>query len=309
VSARRRSDLYLFSIDLEDIRTLVPDGHRYADRVEVNTHRYLDFLAERGMRCSVFAVGDVARRYPSLMKRVVEEGHELGTHTDEHIPVDRHTPESFREDVMRCLDAFDAAGAAEKVVGFRAPIASLVARSRWAYALLAEMGFKYSASVLAAPHPLYGWPEYGPDLPRRVDGVWEIPSSLSQLPGLNVPFVGGVYQRVLPFALVRWLARRRLERGFPAIGYIHPYDIDTEQERFMHPEINENRFYNWLLYYNRHDVFRRMEGLLALGTRIVPFREYLETVLEQEPEHLPPLEPSKDAAHAATRRKTGIANA
>ena len=31
---------------------------------------------------------------------------------------------------------------------------------------------------------------------------------------------------------------------------------------------SSERFYNWLLFYNRGDVFRRIEKILALGTRI-----------------------------------------
>ena len=270
---------FLFSIDLEDIRSLVPDGDRYTERVPANVERYLEFLGRHNARCTFFTVGDVARRYPSLIREVMAEGHEIACHSSDHIPLDRHTRDSFREDVQRCLDVFSRAGTTQ-VVGYRAPIASMTQETSWAYEILRELGFTYSASVLAARNRMYGWPSFGPDRARKIDGIWELPVSLTQLPGLNIPFVGGVYFRTLPLPLIEHLFRKRLSSGDPVMGYFHPYDIDTEQERFMHPEINESRFLNWLLYRNRGDVFRRLEKLLQYNVAIVPFRQYVESKLE-----------------------------
>lgn len=282
--AARPDSTFLFSIDLEDVRSLIPDGERFAERVPANVERYLEFLKRHNARCTFFTVGDIARRYPSLMRQIVAEGHEIACHSSDHTPLDRHNRQSFREDLQRCLEDFSRVGA-ERISGYRAPIASMTQATTWAYEILRELGFTYSASVLAARNPLYGWPSFGPDRARRVDGVWELPVSLSGLPGLNVPLVGGVYFRVLPLPLVEYLFRRRLSSGDPVIGYLHPHDIDTEQERFMHGEINENRFYNWLLYRNRGDVFRRLERLLRHGVAIVPFRQYVESHLEAADGH------------------------
>jgi polysaccharide deacetylase family protein (PEP-CTERM system associated) len=265
---------FLFSIDLEDIRQLVPDGHRHADRVEATTEQYLEFLRRHRARCTFFTTGDVARRYPALVKQIASEGHEIACHSSEHVPLDRHDPYSFREDLERCFEAYARAGI-ESVAGFRAPVGSMIRETRWAYEVLGEMGFRYSASVLAARTPLYGWPEFGPDLPRIEGGLWEFPVSLSPLPGLRVPFAGGVYFRILPFLLVRQLFQRRLATGRPVVAYLHPYDLDAEQERFMYPEINGSRVFNWLMYRNRHQVLPRLERLMELGAPIVPFADYV----------------------------------
>ncbi len=280
--------LYLFSVDLEDIRSIVPDGEQYRERVPANTERYLEFLAEIGMRATFFTTGDVARRYPQLIRDILGAGHELGCHTSDHLPLDRHTPESFREDILRCLDDFAAAGAGP-CTGFRAPIGSLIKKTRWAYEILGELGFTYSSSVLPADNPLYGWPDFGPDIPQIVDGLWEIPTGLSRLPKLKVPFSGGVYFRVLPMPLIRALAAKRSRTGFPVCGYLHPYDIDTEQERFMHPELNDSRFYNWLMYFNRNRVLPRVKRLLADGYSIIRYDEYVERFLEARSRNHEPL--------------------
>jgi polysaccharide deacetylase family protein (PEP-CTERM system associated) len=269
---------FFFSIDLEDIRLLVPGGERYRERVPENTHRYLDLLARHDLRCTFFTTGDVARRYPELVSQIAAAGHEIACHSSDHLPLDRHSRASFREDLLRCRDDFGRAGVTD-CKGFRAPIASLFEETRWAYEVLQELGFVYSASVLAAEHPLYGWPSFGSDQPRRIEGIWEIPISLSRIPGLDVPFAGGVYFRVLPFVLVRRLFERRSAAGRPVFGYLHPYDIDSEQERFMHPEIGDSAFYNWLLYWNRSGTLRRCDALFRDGWQVRRYDEYVERLL------------------------------
>lgn len=270
--------LYLFSIDLEDIRSLVPGGHAYEDRVRLNVERVTTLLDRHAMRCTFFTTGDVARRDPALLRELAAAGHEIACHSSDHVPLDRQTPASFRDDLRRCLDDFAAAGV-EGCVGFRAPIGSLIASTRWAYEVLAEQGFVYSSSVLPARSPLYGWPEFGPDVPRRIDGLWEVPTCVGPPPLLDVPFAGGVYFRVLPFFVVRALVARRFARGLPVVAYLHPYDIDADQERFMHPEIDGSRLYNWLLYANRRRCLSRVDRLLAGGCTVTTYRDYVERVL------------------------------
>jgi polysaccharide deacetylase family protein (PEP-CTERM system associated) len=276
---------FLFSIDLEDARSLLPDGHRFQERVPANTERIVAFLAEHRVRCTFFTTGDVARRYPSLVRDIAREGHEIACHTSDHTALDKHDRISFRADLERCQEDFARAGVT-RAVGFRAPYGSMLWSTTWAYSVLKDLGFVYSASVLAAANPIYGWPDFGPDRPSIRYGMPELPVSLSHLPALNVPFMGGVYFRVLPFPLIRHLFRRRLAEGDPAIGYLHPFDVDTDQERYMFPGINGNRFYNFLMYKNRNQVFDRVAALLRTGATIVPYSEYVANCLGSFPSHV-----------------------
>ena len=258
---------------------MLPDGHRYAERVPVMTERIVAFLAEHRIRCTFFTTGDVARRYPALLHDVAREGHEIACHTSDHTPLDRHDEASFRDDLKRCQDDFARAQVAP-AVGFRAPYGSMLSTTTWAYDVLKELGFTYSASVLAAMNPIYGWAGYGPDRPSRRFAIPELPVSLSHLPALNVPFMGGVYFRILPFPLIRHLFQRRLREGDPAIGYLHPFDFDDAQERYMFPGIKESRLFNWLMYKNRDTVFARITALVRTGVTIMPYAEYVASRAE-----------------------------
>ena len=48
----------------------------------------------------------------------------------------------------------------------------------------------------------------------------------------------------------------------------------------MHPEIDGNRFYNWLLYANRRRCLARVERLLLDGCEVLTYRDYVERGLE-----------------------------
>jgi polysaccharide deacetylase family protein (PEP-CTERM system associated) len=262
---------YLFSVDLEDDRSLFPGGHSFPERVPHNAERLLAFLAARRARCTFFTTGDIARRYPTLLREIASEGHEIGCHTSDHVPLDHQSRESLRTDILRCQDDYARAGV-PRAVGFRAPQGSLIASTAWAYEVLEELEFEYSASVLAAHSPLYGWPDFGPDRPCTRRGLVELPASLSRIRGLNVPFMSGVYFRVLPFPLVRLLFKLRADAGEPVISYMHPFDIDATQERYAFPGLNP--FFGWLMYRNRDRVLPRLERIFDQGVEVLTYAEY-----------------------------------
>jgi polysaccharide deacetylase family protein (PEP-CTERM system associated) len=277
--------VFLFSVDLEDVRSMIEGGERYAPRVAANLERYLDVLERRGARCTFFTVGELAKRQPELVALLTARGHEVACHGDGHVPLDRLGPEGLRDDLRRALDALGRAGAGP-VSGFRAPVMSLTPRTPWAHEVLAELGFAYSSSVVPARMALYGWPGFPTHCVRTDAGVWEIPVSV--LGGRRgVPFLSGLYFRLLPFPLVRAGFRRVLDAGRPAAGYLHAHDVDTEQERFMHPELGGSRVANQLMYWRRGSVCARLERLLCEGAAVMPYRDYVGRVLEAAPVRAP----------------------
>jgi polysaccharide deacetylase family protein (PEP-CTERM system associated) len=278
---RDAQSAFLLSLDLEDVRSMIPDGARYAERVPANAERVLRFLDDHGARCTFFTVGDVARRHPALVRAIAAAGHEVACHGADHVPLERLGRDGFRDDLRRNLDDLARAGV-EDVVGFRAPVLSLTAATPWAHEVLAELGFRYSSSVLAARGKLYGWPGFPARATQTPSGVWELPPNLAGAPPFALPYLGGVYFRVLPFPLVRRLFRRDRARGLPLVAYLHPYDVDTEQERFMHPELGGSRLLNHLMYWNRDRVLPRIAALLAEGAPVTTYRAFVADRLEPQ---------------------------
>ena len=150
----------LLSIDLEDVRDLVPDGSRLRERVPAMVDRLLAYLHEARARVTFFTTGPVCVRYKSLMCEIISAGHEVASHSFAHKPLDEYFPQEFDDDLQKSIDALRTAGA-NVVEGFRAPVVSMTERTAWVYRLLARRGIVYSSSVL-------------PDEPIvRLGGFWQ----------------------------------------------------------------------------------------------------------------------------------------
>ena len=269
---------FLFSVDLEDVRNRMPDGHRYPERVPQMTERYLEFLDRHKMKATFFVVGDVAKQYPELIKAIVRQGHEVACHTNTHIPLTRQTREEFRADMDENMENLFNAGV-ETLYGFRAPIFSLTEKTQWAYEVLIELGFKYSSSVLPGKNPLHGWEGFGREFKLVNQKIWELPITLYPK-YLSLPCAGGVYLRMLPF----WMTRRAFayygDRRQPVLSYFHPYDIDHEEKPFLFPDANGNRLFNQLMYINRKSVLGKLERVIKAGWEIIPYHEYVSRNLK-----------------------------
>jgi len=264
----------LFSIDLEDVREDAPVGGHFEERVRVNTDRYLEWLAARGITCTFFVVGKVAQQHAALVRDILSAGHEVACHSNLHRSLDELDPDVFIEDTRSNLEHLAAAGATD-VRGYRAPRFSMTAETSWAHEALAELGFEYSSSVLPARNPLFGWPEFGQPARLTGAGVLELPITVSRFGPVTMPPLGGVYLRLLPGMALRRAARRAASASPDGwvLSYLHPYDIDEEQERWAHVSLNGSRLMNRLMYYNRRSVFPKLDRLLGMGFTVTTYRE------------------------------------
>ena len=284
---RRQTGKYLLlGIDLEDVRLRMERGQHYQERVPTMTERYLAYFRDWNIKTTFFTVGDVAEMYPSLIKDIVVEGHEIACHSYQHLTLDCLDKETFSSDIEKNLNALYQAGAAQ-VHGFRAPVASLTeATAEWAYPLLENLGFLYSSSVLPAPNPLYGWPMFGTQV-RSMGRILEIPMSIFPSRFFQFPFMAGTYFRVLPYWAIHAASQNIWSKGQPVIGYLHPYDIDTGQERYMHPGIHDSLLYNYLMYARRGSVFPKLTRLLEDGAVVIPYLDYVQQIALEEEESSP----------------------
>lgn len=263
---------FLFSIDLEDIRFRMEDGDQYAPRVPKVTKNILDWLDQRNLKITFFTVGDIAENYPEIIQEIESKGHEIACHSYRHLTLDKQTKDEFQKDLENNIEAILKAGATAPV-GYRAPVFSLTGDRIWAYDILKGAGIKYSSSVLPAKNPLFGWEGFGFEK-KEMGGVLEIPISLGKFLHKTVPFAGGVYFRVLPFGWVKKQFKKADAAGLPILSYMHPYDFDTEQEKFMHPGINNSGFYNKLMYKNRDQLFTRLNEVCE-GREVLPYATWL----------------------------------
>jgi hypothetical protein len=80
--------------------------------------RLLDCLAAESIPATFFCTGDVARKHPSIVRRLVAEGHELGCHGDTHARFGALDPIAAEREIA---DAAATLRAFAPVTSFRAP--------------------------------------------------------------------------------------------------------------------------------------------------------------------------------------------
>ncbi|MHB8848238.1 MAG: XrtA system polysaccharide deacetylase [Burkholderiales bacterium] len=202
-------------------------------RIERNMDTILALLQNHGVRATFFTLGWIAQRYPELIRRITENGHELASHGYHHHRASDQSRPEFYEDVYSSKALLeDISG--QRVRGYRAPSFSIGANNLWAFDTLLEAGYQYSSSIYPIRHDHYGMPD-APRFrfhPRGEQGILEIPVTTATLLGRNLPAAGGGYFRLIPYAMSHWLIQRiNKQDNESCIFYFHPWEIDPRQPR------------------------------------------------------------------------------
>ena len=247
------------SVDVEDwfqvgaFETVIDrkDWDSLECRVERNTDAVLALFDDAGIKGTFFTLGWVADRYPALMRRIIDAGHEIASHGYGHDRVFTFTPKQFADDLERSRKLIeDTSGAL--VTGYRAPSFSIDQRTPWAHEILAEQGYTYSSSVAPVKHDHYGWADAPRFAFRPVAGsdFLEVPVTTAQIGSKRLAAGGGGFFRLLPYAFSKWAIRQVNEDAQrPAIIYFHPWEIDPDQPRVANAPIKSK-----LRHYTKLDV-------------------------------------------------------
>ena len=200
-------------------------------RVERNVERILAMLQENKTHATFFTLGWIAERYPALVRRIVDGGHELASHGYGHERVSDLLEAAFFNDIHRAKALLeDIAGTC--VHGYRAPSFSIGAGNLWALDALQRAGYRYSSSIYPIQHDHYGMPD-APRFAHQIrDGLIEVPPTTLRMFNRNLPSSGGGYFRLFPYALSRWMLRQvNRQDSSPAVFYFHPWEMDVGQPR------------------------------------------------------------------------------
>ena len=229
------------SIDVEDyfqVSAFAPhirreDWDSLPCRVERNVDAILGLLDEADAKATFFTLGWIAERYPQVVRRIVDNGHELASHGYGHQRASDLAPAEFRDDITRAKRLLEDLGGVA-VRGYRAPSFSINQKNWWAVKELENAGYVYSSSIYPVRHDHYGMPD-APRLPHRPNGesgILELPPTTLSLLGRNLPAAGGGWFRLLPYEVSRWMLRRvNAQDQAPCMFYFHPWELDAGQPR------------------------------------------------------------------------------
>jgi len=197
-------------------------------RVEEGVGRILDLLAPTRSRATFFVLGWVARKFPGLVLRIRDAGHEVGCHGDLHQRVYELDPSAFRADLVRSRDTLeDLLGV--RVTSYRAPEWSIRTADNPALAVLVEEGFALDSSLVDAP------PVGVPGNPSRPTVIATSSGPILEVPPLMGTFFlrraiwgGGVCMRLSRFSRVNAALERSLAEGTAPVLYCHPWEFDDD---------------------------------------------------------------------------------
>lgn len=216
-----KAKVYFNSFDLEPHWTLLPVRHHRSAWEKCNDlsgpilDRYLDILNAFDQRCTFFIVGAYAQKYPDRVQKIVNQGHEIASHSMWHEDMALKGKKEFIEDVAESKKILeDISG--QTIFGFRAPAFSIKYHQiPW----LSEAGIQYDASTTQSAR-LYGGDNLGPQSENSLVKVF--PFSGHKYMSHEYTLFGGGYLRILPSFLVPYLLNNE---NFDTV-YLHCHDFD-----------------------------------------------------------------------------------
>lgn len=103
-----------------------------------HTPKLLNILRQHNVKATFYVTGQNASRYPALLRRMVQEGHEIGNHTYTHPNLTKLSDAEIRSQLNKTVAAISSA-ANVKPRTFRPPYAAMTSRQRaW---VKAEYGY------------------------------------------------------------------------------------------------------------------------------------------------------------------------
>jgi len=221
------------------------DWDNYESRVVLNTEKILSILGKQKAKATFFILGWIAERFPELVKKIDDLGHEIASHGNNHQLIYKQTKDEFREDIRKSKKILEDI-IKKPILGYRAPCYSITKESLWALEILAEEGFKYDSSLFPISHDRGGLSSakrFAYEMNFNGRTMVEYPISTLKVLNKNIPFSGGGYFRLLPYGLIKNAFKKINSQNQPVVTYFHPWEFDPKQPKIKAGFLNGFRHY------------------------------------------------------------------
>lgn len=254
--------MILLSFDTEEFD--VPREHGVDFSLEegmkvsiVGTNRILDCLKDNGVKATFFCTANFVRLAPEVMRRIIDEGHEVACHGVDHWQPKATDVEESKNTIESLLGI--------EVKGYRQPRMFSVSDSE-----IERMGYIYNSSLNPAFIPGRYMHLTAPRTWFMRGGVMQIPASVTPL--LRFPLFW-LSLHNLPQWLYHMMVRRVVAHDGYFVTYFHPWEFYELKE---HPE------YRMPFIIKNHsglDMKARLDRLIkmlkAKGHRFATFTEFV----------------------------------
>ena len=229
----------------------------FESRLEYNMDKIFKLLDDNKQEATFFCLGWIARKYPSIIKKIDELGYEIATHSDMHQLAYESNKKQFSQDLELSIKSIeDIIG--KKITTYRAPGFSIKEENLWVFDELLKQGIEKDCSVFPAKRSHGGLEKFGYAEPayiqRELGKLKEFPINLHKAFGINIIFSGGGYFRLLPYPLLKYF----MNQSDYVMTYLHPRDFDPEQ-----PMIDGlNTIRKFKSYYGLSSSLNKLERLI-----------------------------------------------
>ncbi len=256
---------HILTVDVEDNFTYEEladkkDWQKYEGQVVDNTLRILSLLKKYNSLATFFVVGMVAERHPEVIKHIIQNGHEIASHSYWHKPLNSLTIKEVEEDIKMSRDIlFSLAGS--PILGYRSMGYSIPDDEREFYNLLKKYGYIYS-SVRNTGEKM--------NIQTVInDGMYKVYPSMINLYGRSLVFSGGSYFRILPIHIINRGFSLYRRHNQPVMIYIHPWEFNKDQPKRKVPLIQK------VLQSSITFTTEKKLTFLLQRHRFVPVKKYL----------------------------------
>ena len=229
----------LIGIDFEDwyhpelVKKFVKDK-KHEPIMFKGLDKIIELLRKNDTQATFFVVGELIKKNPEILDKILENDHEVGFHTMYHDRIDSiEYKEKFNDEIKQFAELTN-----KRSKGFRAPTFSLNSDSSWIIEKLVENDYLYDSSVVPAKLDLYGIPD-AEHKPYRISAkslennsedskLLEFPLLVTKFLGKKIPAGGGFFLRTLPDRIIKNAIKNYEKQGIPSTFYIHSWELTPE---------------------------------------------------------------------------------
>lgn len=256
----KAATLHLLSFDLEEWFYLHSaesgfDASWHWDtelwRAESILFDVLKLLEQYKATATFFCMGEFARKYPDLIKRIAAAGHEIGAHSDQHQYACYQNLQFFEADLIQNIKTLKSI-TCKAVLSYRTPAYSVDTLQTKYQTILAQQGIMFDSSMKSGFFSVTG---KLPNRPFRIGQESEryfFPVSTFKYFS-KWPYGGSGFFRVLP----QWLVNQQLNHPGYHMLYFHPRDFDPAMYR-----LPKQFWLRWKYGIGTKAMFARLEAIL-----------------------------------------------
>lgn len=223
---------------------------------EEGTRRILDVLKANQVKATFFCTGNFAENAPGIMRRIMDEGHEVACHGVDHWQP-KATDFSESKKIVEHVTG-------RTVYGYRQPRMFPVSDEA-----IRQAGYLYNSSLNPAFIPGRYMHLTAPRTPFMKEGVLQIPASVT--PWIRFPLFW-LSLHTLPQWLYHWMVRRTLGHDGHFVTYFHPWEFFDLKE---HPEF---RMPFIIRNHSGREMMERLDSLVKIlkehGHQFITYSEF-----------------------------------